>query len=348
MHNVFNVDDPSSIEIKFINQFNEGFNLDVIPLSVKPLKVYLNKDKPPSEEFNIPLTSSYLGGYGITIDKDSKYFCIGCTYYLLLDTFTDKEEIVVSLFERKDFEATDGMYPKFGVLNPQQVRCFEYSKQISQGDEIILSTTLFNGRMDLYVDKTKLKNYEDSVFFKALDIEEVNKFDVNFLKDSNSLFFCLKARESSSFMLQVIKEDDLEEHFKYNLLLNGISLISYQSALSLNRFRFVDFERNSNITFSLTPHKGDPRLYIHLCEDFYTCDYHSSMDITSLKGLISPEGTDRQQIDLNDKENKCHSTSQSDSNCEVSVLVKCMSDEECVYSLVGTQRQHSALLQERY
>lgn len=346
MHNVFAVDKPSSIEIKFTNKFSNGFSLDVVPLSVKEIKVFLDKDKLPSEQSNIPLTSSFLGGYGISIDKGSEYFCTDCTYYLLIDTYTEKEEIVVSLFEKKAYEMTDGMYPKFGVLEPKQVRCFKYNKQINPGDELILSTTLFNGRVDLYADKQQKENYEDLQFFKTLDIEEINKFDSDFLKQAESFFFCLKAQQASSFMVKLIKEADLEENFRYNLLLNGISLVSYQAPGSLNRFRFVNFERDSNITFSLTPKKGDPRLYIHLCED-RTCDYSSSMDLTNLRGLITP-ATARQQVDLNGKANKCDSQSLRSDTCEVSVLISCDSSEECIYSISGTERQHSAFLKERY
>ena len=88
----------------------------------------------------------FINGYYISIDKQSKYYCINCTYHIIIQCSDENTEFQIYATFKKEITKFSGGFPIYGSDKILSKKCyyFELTKNEKENSEIIVQIILYN------------------------------------------------------------------------------------------------------------------------------------------------------------------------------------------------------------
>ena len=347
-YNTFTIEKKSVMKFDFKtkNNFNK-LTVNVISTKSQYFRAYLALEN-PSKENTIKSKPVLSNGYAFTISKTDSYYKTDTNYELLIDNAGKKAEINIWLkYDDGESIKVKSASQIFDVLEKGEKNCYYFTiDSYGENKDLIFSSMLFNGQAFLQFggwtpvidSQLDIANDNENRYqlyrHRAINLkagQRSQKFG-NFNKGKeNDLHFCIYANEETSLSLRIYYIDQANDIQNLNIVYPGISIEDYLPKNTLTKYRLEDFNIQKDIFIYLNIIQGKLKLYLiyEIGEiklyDIKKFDY----EMRSGKHL---EGTEIQRgsyLEIKKEKNKCIDKK----NCQISAIVFCENDSECIYEL---------------
>ena len=354
--------------IKMPNEDYEEFNLIASSTLGKAFRIFISKQYASSQN-TFPVTSSFINGYSITIDKNSIYYCTNCTYHIILQSFNENIEIQINAYFLNGITKLKNSWPIYDSVKGSHKRCYSFELTVNEKkySEMIVQIILYNGVgylvfhgwknnenfqiKDIHTAKySYLINLEKSIMFNFNDYEYFDSLNEEFNNTNTELFFCFYSKSSSSYYLTTYNMAKAAILQIYNFISPENEVTGYLKNDSLTKYKIldynnIDYKTKANITIQLTQIKGNISSYgyyskkknLYISKEFFNEELESGHLIKSNKTSF-----DYFFLLLNGEENECYKfkeknegkeTNEINEICNTYIIIKCESENYCHYKI---------------
>ena len=349
VYNTYTVNKNSVMKFDFKtkNQFNK-LTVNVVSTQSQYFRAYLALEN-PSTENTLKSKPVLSNGYAFTISKTDSYYKVNTNYELLIENEGKKVEVNIWLkYDDGESIKVKEASQIFEVLEKGEKSCYYFTiDSYGENKDLIFSSMLFNGQAfmqfggwtpvtasQLDVSKDNENRYQ-LYKHRAINLKSElrsQKFG-NFNKmKPNDLHFCIYANEETSLSLRIYYLNQANDIQNLNIVYPGITIEDYLPKNTLTKYRLEDFDIKRDIYIYLNTQQGKQKLYLiyEIGEpklyDTKTLDYEMRSG-RHIEGGIKNRGS---YLEVKKEKNLCLETSKQ---CQLSVIVFCENESECVYEL---------------
>ena len=354
--NVFTINPKTVTKFSFKiknDKFNELY-INVIGSYINSFKAYLAKEDPSSSN-TLKAEPIIFNGYRFTIKNEVNNAVNNVDYNLIIDNENEVEEIKIWFQYDNENILIKEANILYDSVEKNKAHCYYFPLDVSNKyKDIILSASLFNGEGFFYFEgfdqvnanmiksDYKKKNNVHQIFTnKAVKISETDLKNFNKksnTKDTNNLYFCYFAENSSSFSIKMYFFENYKKYQALNVIYPGIGVSDIIPKNSFKKYRLEYFNIREDISFFLVQKTGKNKFYILTAnpdEDETLLEKINFEFLISQGQMIEAKGfADIFYLELTKEQNKCIKKEKTDKKeCILNAVVECLDGEDCLFNL---------------
>ena len=361
--------------IKIPNEDYEEFNLIATSTFGTSFRIFISNESVSSQNtFNI--MPSFINGYSISIDKNSKYYCKDCIYHIVLQSLNENTQIQINPYFLNGITKIQNSWPIYDSVKIKNKRCYSFDLSVNEKkySEMIVQIILYNGNGYLFfhgweIDKdyklldVKDKkysffiNYEKSIMLNLTHYDYFDSEKESYKNKSTELFFCFYSTSDSSYYLasyNMAKSSILQI---YNFISPEHEITGYLKNNSYTKYKILDYssvnyKTKANISIQLTSINGNISAYgyyskknhLYITENTFQEELNNNnlikgekVSFTTYNILLKGEENECYKFNEENEETKKNET------CNTYVIIKCLTEDYCNF-IIRVSISESTLL----
>ena len=354
--------------------YNE-FNLYAIPSYSKTFRIYMSNTS-ASTQNTFKMLPSFINGYSIIINKESKYYCINCTYHIIIQSLNESTEISLNAYFQNEITRFPSNWPIYDSVKQLDKKCyyFELSKNEKLNSIIVFQIILYNGNGILVFhgwenddcsyeiarkkNNSFIINGERSFKFSKNEYEYFDKLNDNYINKDSKLYFCYYSKSHSSYKISNYNIEVASTLQTYNFITPEQEITGYLANDSFTKYRIIDYseinsQKKANISITL---KSSNALnlfgYYSSKRNLYITKYIISSELANNKIIIGEKTSfSVYELLLKGEDNECYKIKEKYKNieykekCDAYVIIYCdKNNTYCEYKLRVSISESSLLM----
>ena len=299
-------------------KINKDFEkLKVMAYSVTggKFKMFMNKNSPSSAN-TYKVIPSWVRGYVILIQRNSREYCTNCEYHVIIHNDEDEESSEINQIffyagiEDKNIEYNLEPYNKINdALEDNSKICYNFNitEKEKREEKLIIDISVFSGQATLFIEGWRSRNihnlarlpkdnnYTYNIEMEKYIILDKKDFDIfnqddNYSNRINSvLHFCLYSIKQISYTIQAYYLTSLDKVVQNNILMSGYQLRGYllqdqvfSYELFIDNVNKIKYNAEANITITLNKILGKTSVYGYFCKE-ENCVINKKSEIKKLE-----------------------------------------------------------------